>query len=93
MKLDHWFIPSLSDLGTRPNVTRNLNFPTEFMRSEAGRVKSISGLPELELLSETSGLVRPHLIEASSLVSIWSLSDLGTGSSVGIKWAEWISPS
>ena len=48
----------------------------------AGRVKSIPGLPDFEVVSETSVLVRPHLIEASSLVFVRSFSDLGTSVSV-----------
>ena len=82
MKLDQWFIPSLSDLGTRPNVTRNLSFHSEYMRSGAGYVKSICGLPESEVVSETRGLDRSHQLEASPLFFIWSLSDLGTSLNV-----------
>ena len=52
------------------------------MGIEAGRVKSISGLPEPEVVSETSGLDRSHLVEASPLGFIRSFSDLGTSLNV-----------
>ena len=48
------------------------------MGIKAGRVKSISGLPEPEVVSDVSGLVSSNLVEASPLVYIWSFSDLGT---------------
>ena len=52
------------------------------MGIEAGRVKSISGLPEPEVVSETSVLDRSHLVEASLLVFVRSFSVLGTSVNV-----------